>query len=275
MSRIDGLFLLVRDTLHDHNKERWSDATLLRNLRLAITDIAIQTNLFKMIIQVPLDNGRGIYILPDGLLRLSHVTFDKEILPLCSSGHMDANFEIDWRTKGVQLPEGKLERAIYDEIKRKELAVYPRPFGDFQTLYVSVPNEYGLFSSLEDYGQHPDEYGVVGQLVDTEISEEIQDSYYGVVTAVEETASLTIYYTRTPPLPDDITDDFELDECFDMALKFYICGICLRNDVDQQNRQMAAEELAMYQREIDAIIQLSQSDSVAAAWFDSHYNAIG
>ncbi len=79
------------------------------------------------------------------------------------------------------------------------------------------------------------------------------------------------------PIPSDgdVTEDFELDECFDMALKFYICGICLRNDVDQQNRQMAAEELALYQREVDAIIQLAHVDSVAVSWFESHYNAIG
>lgn len=274
MSRIDDIFALTRDTLNDPNSQRWSDAVLMRNLRLAITDIAKRTNLFKNITQVPLDNGRGVYILPDGILCLSHVTYDRELLPLCSSGYMDTNYAVDWRTESVELPDGKLERAIFDEIKRKELAVYPRPFGDFTIYYVSVPNEYGVAAYIDEHSQNTD-YGVIGNLVDTEISEELQDSYYGVVTAVEEAASLTIYYSRCPPLPSLTTDDFELDEQFDMACKFYIAGTCLRNDVDVQNRQMASEEFTLYERELEVIKDLSHTDSVAAAWFESHYNALG
>jgi len=275
MARIDDIFILVRDTLNDPGAQRWSDALLLRNLRLGIQDIAKQTGLFKNIIQVPLDNGRGIYILPDGILRLSHVTYNNLPLPLRSSGYMDKNYSVDWRTKGVELPDGVLLEAIFDEVKRKELAVYPKPFGDFTVLYVSVPNEYGLFSTLEDYTQSPDVYGLVGALVDTEIAQEIQTSSYGVVTAVEEAASLTIYYTRCPPLPTATVDTFELDECFDMALKFYICGIALRNDLDVENRNMATEEFKLYQRDLDAIIDLAHADSVSASSFESHYNGIG
>ena len=275
MSRIEDIFVLVRDTLNDPDAQRWSDALLLRNLNLGIRDIAKQTGLFKNIIQVPLDNGRGIYLLPEGILQLSHVTYANKILPLRSSSYMDKHFGINWRTKGVTIPDNKLETAIFDEIKRKELAVYPKPFGDFTVFYISIPNEYGLFSSLENYTQYPTRYGLVAGLVDTEIAEEIQDSYYGIVTAVTEAASLTIYYTRCPPLPNTINDDFELDECFDIALKFYICGTALRNDLDINNRNMATEEFKLYQRDLDAIIDLAHTDSVAASWFESHYNGMG
>ena len=275
MSRISEIFLLARDTLNDPNSQRWTDATLFRNLILAIKDIAIQSDLFKNIIQVPLDNGRGIYILPAGILTLSHVTYLGKPLPLVSSGWMIANKEVDWRSKGVILPDGELELAIFDEVKRKELAVYPRPFGDFTIYYVSVPNEYGVASAISDHTNYLTDYGVIGHLVDLEISEELQDSYYGVVPAIEEAASLTIYYSRCPPLPSEIDDDFELDECFDTALKFYICGTCLRNDVDAENRQMASEEFTLYQRDLDAIIDLAHVDSVAAPWFESHYNPMG
>ncbi len=274
MARIDDIFILARDTLNDSTAQRWSDAVLLRNLRLAIQDIAKQTNLFKFIIQVPLDNGRGVYILPDGILRLSHVTFKQELLPLRSSGWMTENREVDWRTKGVVIPPGELEFAIFDEIKRKELAAYPRPFGDFRVFYVSVPNEFGLVGGIDDYTTLSP-YGLVGELVDTEIDIEIQDSYYGVVTAIEEAESLTIYYSRCPPLPDTTADPFELDECFDAAMKHYICGIALRNDIDVANRNMATEEFNLYERELSAIDKLASTDSVAASWFESHYNPIG
>lgn len=276
MSRIEDIFLLARDTLNDHNKQRWTDDTLLRNLKLAIRDIAVQTHLFKNITQVPLDNGRGIYILPDGLLTISHVVWDDELLPLRTSGYMDQNYETDWRAQTVDLENGgQLVCAVFDEVKRKQLAVYPKPFGDFSEIYVSSPSEYGIFSSLVDYDQSPDEYGVVAYLTDSEIDEEVQTSLYGVVTGVEGSGSLTVYYSRVPTLPTSINDDIELDECWDAALKFYICGICLRNDVDIANRQMASEEFTLYQREIDAIMALAEVDSVSAPWFESHYNPMG
>lgn len=278
MSRISDIFLLCRDTLGDHGQQRYTDDTLMRNLRLAIKDIAIQTNLFKMIITIPLKNGKNVFKMPDGILNLSHVTYKKKLLPLVSSGYMTANKAVDWRTHTVQIPQGELELAIFDEVKRKEIATYPRPFGDFKQKYVSVPNEYGLAAGLlvdNDIYDNDTVYGVVDEFIDSDMARDIQTSYYGVVTAIEEDEILTIYYSRCPPLPVTVDDDFELDECFDMALKFYICGVCLRNDVDAQNRQMANEEFALYQREVDAIIQLAHVDSVAVNWFESHYNPLG
>jgi hypothetical protein len=250
----------------------------MRNLKLGIKDIAIQTNLFKMIITIPLINGKGVFQMPEGILNLSHVTYEQELLPLVSSGYMTANKKVDWRVDAVHIPGGKLELAIYDEVKRREIAVYPRPFGDFKVKYVSEPNEYGLAAGLTVPGGDYDQltyYGVVGEFIDSEMAQDIQLSYYGVVTAIEEDQVLTIYYSRCPPLPTTVDDNFEMDECFDNALKFYICGICLRNDTDMANRQMASEEFAMYQREVDAIIQLANVDSVAVNWFESHYNPIG
>lgn len=278
MSRISDIFLLARDTLGDSSQQRYTDPLLLRNLRLAIKDIAIQTNLFKMIITIPLKNGRSTYIMPKGILSLSHVTYDREPLPLRSSGWMTANREIDWRTKSVLLPAGKLEFAIFDEVKRREISTYPRAFGDFKVAYVSEPNEYGLVGGLTvpagPYTQSS-YYGVIGELIDSDMSDDIQTSYYGVVTAIEEDEVLTIYYSRCPPLPDTVDDDFELDECFDAAVKFYICGIALRNDVDSQNRKFGEEEFGLYQRDVDAIIQLAHVDSVSMSAFESNYNAIG
>ena len=278
MSRISDIFLLCRDTLGDHSQQRYSNDTLMRNLLMAIKDIAVQTNLFKMTTKIPLIPGTAIYQMPDGILNLSHVTYENKHLPLHSSGWMEANLPCDWRNHTVDLTKGKLIYAIYDEVKRKQIAVYPRPFGDSSGSYVSIPNEYGLVAGLESENGVYDQLtyeGIIGEFIDTETEGDIQLSPYGVVSAIEEEGILTIYYSRCPPLPDTINDDFELDECFDAALKFYICGIALRNDVDVANRQMASEEFKMYQRDVDAIIQLAHVDSVAANAFESHYNPMG
>jgi len=273
-TRIEDIFLLARDTLNDHNKERWSDETLLRNLKLAVQDIAIETNLFKHIITIPLKNGHGTYEMPDGILTLSHVTYDREDLPLRSSGWMSANREIDWRTTSVELPIGELAYAVFDEVKRKEIAVYPKPFGTFTYPYVSEPNEYGLIGGIEDYSQ-PSAYGATAELIDSDMADDVQTSYYGVVTSVTEEEVLTIYYSRCPAIPISIDDDLELDECFDHAIKFYICGIALRNDIDVANRNMATEEFKLYSRTLESIMELASTDSVAAPWFESHYDGMG
>jgi hypothetical protein len=276
MSRIDDIFLRVRDTLNDPNTDRWSDDTLMRNLQDGIKDIAIHTNLYKHIKTIPLISGESTFQMPAGTLNLSHVTYKSELLPLKSSGYMEANYAPDWRTHTVELPDGDLKLAIYDEVKRCEIATYPRPFGDFSVFYDNVPNEFGLVGALEFEGAlYPqDSYeGLVNEFVDSDMARDIQDSYYGVVTAVEEIEILTIYYSRTPPLPTATDDDLEIDECFDRALRHYIVGMCLRNDLDQQNRQFGAEELTIYQREVDGIIQLSHVDSVAANAFESHYQS--
>jgi len=277
-TRIEDIFLLARDTLNDHKKERWSDDTLLRNLRMAIKDIAKQTGLFKNIVIVPLINGHSVYKLPDGILSLSHVTFNQELLPLRSSGWMLHNYQPDWRTETVDLTDALdqnlLEQAIYDEQKRKQLAVYPRPFGDMIEWYISVPDAYGLVGGIPEYTQ-PTAYGVIAELVDADFAEDIQDSAYGVVTAIAEQGSLTVYFTECPPLPDTINDTMSIDECFDPALKFYICGMALRNDLDAINRQMASEEFTLYKRDVEAITELAHTDSVDPQAFESHYNPLG
>jgi hypothetical protein len=278
MTRIEDIFLLARDTLNDHKKERWSDATLLRNLKMGMKDIAKQTGLFKDRVIVPLINGTSIYKLPDGILTVSHCTFNQITLPLRSSGWMDKNYHSAWRQDTVELDvaieQGLLEQAIFDEVKRKQMGVYPRPFGDMIEWYISVPNEYGLVGGIPEYSQ-PSAYGVIAELVDSDYAEDLQDSAYGVVTAIAEQGSLTVYFTECPPLPDTIDDDMQLDDCWDPALKFYICGIALRNDVDAVNRAMASEEFTLYERELEAIEELANTDSVDAPWFESHYNPMG
>jgi len=273
-TRIEYILLLARDTLNDHKKQRWSDETLIRNMGMAIQDIAKQSSLFKNIVVVPLKNGHGTYQLPDGLLTLSHVTYGGIPLPLRSSGWMNANKMIDWRLEGVELPDDSIEIAVFDEVKRKELAVYPKPFGDFVTPYVSLPNEYGLVGGIYDYTQ-PSPYGVIAELVDSDIAEERQTTAYGVVTGLLEEEALTIYFSECPALPTDINSELPLDSVFDPALKFYICGIALRNDIDANNRNMASEEFKLYERDLDSIIDLAHTDSVSAPNFESHYNPMG
>lgn len=271
MSRIEDIFLRARDTLNDHDKQRWSDATLLRNLNQGITDIAIQTGLFKNSTAIAINNGQDVYALPDSMLRLSHCTFDWRTLPLRSSSWMDHNREPDWRLTST---EGDITAVVFDEIKRRELRLYPRPFGDYDAVYEIMDSVYGVTVDIEGYDMDTP-YGVIGTIVDPDINAESLSNLYGVLAGMAVADAIIIYYTECPPLPTAIDQDPPVDVCFDTALKYYVCAMALRNDIDVQNRSLANEELVLYNRDLDVIKSLATTDSVSAPSYESHYNAIG
>lgn len=271
MSRIQEIFLRVRDTLNDHQKQRWSDANLLRNLNQGIIDIAIHTGFFKDNVAVALMNGIDTYQLPDNVLRVSHCQYGWEPIALVSSGWMDHNRETDWR---YTVTDGDITKVVYDEVERQQLRVYPRPFGDYNTEYAEMDSVYGVTTGITGYGIDPD-YGVVGSIVSPDVNAEAQNSIYGVLVGMALAEALIVYYTKCPPLPTSVDQDPPLDPCFDTALKYYVTAIALRNDVDTQNRAMGNEEFILYKRDLDIIEGLTTEDSVSAPSFESHYNPMG
>ena len=271
MSRIEEIFLRARDTLNDHEKQRWSDATLLRNLNQGISDIAIQSGLFKNQIAIAINNGQEIYTIPDSVLRVSHCTFEWKPIPLVSSGWMNANKEPDWR---FTVTEDCITHVVFDEVKRKELRVYPRPFGDYDPVYTLMDSVYGVTVDIDEF-TFDTPYGVIGTITDPDIQAESLTELYGVLASMAVADAMIIYYTECPPLPTAIDQDPPLDSCFDTALKYYVVAMALRNDIDTQNRSMANEELVLYQRDLDEIVRLANTDGVSAPSFTSHYNPMG
>lgn len=271
MSRIAEIFLRARDTLNDHQKQRWSDETLLRNLNQGIEDIAIQAKLFKNSIAIPLFNGQEIYSLPDNILEISHATYNWRPIPLVTSQWMSSNREHDWR---YTTSDRQITHLVFDEIKRREIRVYPRPFGDFNAEYVQMDSVYGVTTDIDEY-TFSSPYGVIGSIVDPDVGTETLRDIYGVLGGIAVADAFIIYYTECPSLPKTVDDEIPVDPCFDKALKHYVTGLALRNDVDVQNRQFGAEELEFYNRDLDMIKELAETDSVAAPWFESHYNPIG
>jgi len=272
MSRVDDLLLRVRDTLNDHDKTRWSDAALIRNLREGITDIAIQSRLFKNSIAIPIVSGQEIYQLPDNILEVSHCTYDWELRPLVSSRWMSANREPDWRYTIDN--NGRITHFVFDEIKRREIRVYPRPFGDIEQEFTTIDSVYGVTTDITDYTLDTT-YGVIGTIIDPEVDSESSNNLYGVLTGMSVSEAFIVYYTECPELPECVDDVLPLDKCFDTALKHYIVAQALRNDLDVQNRAMGNEEFVLYQRALTEISAIASTDSVEAAWFESNYNAIG
>ena len=110
---------------------------------------------------------------------------------------------------------GDLTNMVFDEVKRKKLRVYPRPMGDFQSDSTNEPDDLGLTASIDGYTQYTS-FGVIAETISEDVPEEVQSSPYGTVVSISNNESITIYYTRCPPLPYTTSDTIELDECFDL-----------------------------------------------------------
>ena len=95
----------------------------------------------------------------------------------------------------------------------------------------------------------------------------------GTITNVTETdTKLTVYYIKKPNTITSVDDELEIDDTFDAALKYYIVGKALRDDMDTMNRTIGNEELQFYIRELEEAIKDDMHDFVRAGKvYRTHY----
>jgi len=237
----------------------------------AIADVATQAKLFKDSMVIPLVCGQEIYNLPDNILELSHCTYNWLPLPLRTSGYMNHHREPDWR---YTITNQDITMAVFDEFKRRQIRVYPRPFGDYTANLAEFDSYYGVTTAISGYEVTP-AYGVVSTLCDPEVNSESLNSLYGVLVNLATVKGFVIYYTYCPDKVTGIEQDVPIDECFDTALKHYVISLALRNDLDVTNRSLANEEMVFYDRALDVVKELASTDSVSARDFETAYNPMG
>jgi hypothetical protein len=109
---------------------------------------------------------------------------------------------------------------------------------------------YGVVSSLEGYDLSSD-YGILTEISDEDFDLDIYNVDFGVTVGFSTTdATLDVYYIKKPNTITSIDDSIEIDNIFDVAIKYYVTGKALRDDMDTQNRTVGNEELAFYDREL-------------------------
>lgn len=114
---------------------------------------------------------------------------------------------------------------------------------------------YGVTVSIEDYAISSD-YGLLASIVDDDFSIENFNSDYGILTGwAVSNSELTVYYIKKPTTITSITSELEIDDIFDSAIKYYVTGKALRDDMDTQNRVVGNEELKFYDRELAEAIK--------------------
>lgn len=233
MSRISDIILKSRDTLADPSGQRWSTERLLRLVDEAQRDICRQTKILKGKATINIIPGQYLYALPVDCLALDRVVFNSSKLPILSHDEMD-NMLPTWEDDIVDTL--RIDYIVYDKLAQRQIRIYPIPANNVD---VSVDLS-GITVSIEGYTLE-DLYGVI-TTVEIEPSE--------IITVGASIASLVIYYIRQPNKVDSIEDDLDLIDTYDNAIKYYVVGKALRDDMDAQNRTVASEELGFYEREL-------------------------
>lgn len=266
-TRLEEILLRVRDSLSDPDKDRWTDARLLRLADDAQKLIAKHANLLRTKVNVPLAalvaeyslpqtipgiiavwTGAGTpvyvsapsevisYALPPDIHKITRVLNENgNPIPVLSHEQADRLFGTNWEAE-VRSP---VEAIIFDKVSQNRLKVYPIPE---ETTPTEISAEVGNLNSV--YG-----VTVAGGL---ESTYDLISSPYGVMVGVAQVTniSLTVYYLKIADLISEITDTLEIGTTFDQALKFYITGMALLDDKDTENRARGREELGFFEAEL-------------------------
>ena len=303
-TRIESILTRARDTLADPNEERWTDARLIRLLDEAHKDLAKQTKILKGQHTILVEVGVYTYVLPENLWLITRATYADADINLVSYDSMDERVRkdrlseqpndsrergygyssaIDYSVKRAwQLDEGsEITALVYDNRNLHDIRVYPIPDAgiadnNYQFTNAGDVSFYGdellgVVTDITDYTFNSP-FGLLAELYDPQIASESSDTY-GVTTAIDEAnKAINIWYIRIPDELTAVTDDLETPTMFDVALKHYIVGHAFRDDLDVQYREMGAESIRLYNRELEIALETNRTDGTRnATAFTSTY----
>ena len=107
-----------------------------------------------------------------------------------------------------------------------------------------------------------------------------QNDAFGLVASLEclnslssQERTLEVYYYRRPSEIRLHKDKLAIDKVFDSAIKFYVCGMALRDDRDTQNRIVGNEELQFFNFEMKEALRDGRDDfNESRTHLDSGYS---
>src|SRR5690606_15746767 len=128
---------------------------------------------------------------------------------------------------------------------------------------------YGFVADITDFTASSP-YGLVTSFIEDGVEIENFLSNYGTVSSISETDNgLTVYYIRKPKEITSLEDELEIDSMFDTAIKYYVTGMALRDDLDTQNRTLGKEELDLYTRELGMALSSDLTDNTRATQYET------
>jgi len=243
-----NVIIKMRDTLGDPDGDRWDDDRLIRAINEAQETICEKANILRTKATIQVSGGVSIYELPTDSLLLTRVDLEGVNIPLKSMEEMD-EVDPDWMATEAETPT----IIVYDRLNRGSFRLYPSPTLD-------LPDEP---SSVPDYGFTTEMTGI-----------DIEDDFGVLATITDIKDSLTVYYTKKPIEVTVVGDTLELNDVWHRAIKYFGCGMLLRDDKDTQNRAMGNEELQLYVGELEEIKDNSSKDFTKATQYESDYRSL-
>lgn len=267
-TRIENIILRARDTLADPAKERYSDARLLRLVSEGQQDLVKQAKLLRSSYALLPEPGRAIYTLPDDVWLLTRASFQDAEIAFRSYDQLDAELSGVNKTWTADTSERTLY-IVHDRVNMQQLRLYPIPnngIADNEYEFLGGDpgflggEELGVVTDVTDYSFD----SVFGEM--TTLYDPMYDSRYsspfGVVTGLAEVNfPIVINYFALAPSLDSVSDDMIVPAMYDIAIKYYVVGHALRDDIDTQFRMMGAESLALYDRELSLAKSTSSLNS--------------
>lgn len=110
--------------------------------------------------------------------------------------------------------------------------------------------------------------GVITQIELPDEKDVVFSSPYGLAYSATFVKNIMeVLYIRKPKDIVNTGSELEIDDCFDSAMKYYVAGKAFRDDIDAQNRALGAEELQLYERELqealsDDMLDFTRNNSV-------------
>lgn len=255
MSRVSNILDRARDSLGDPDKKRFSDARLLRLLSEAQEQVIVATKQPQRKVRAQNIPGSP-YVELENCLSITRVEYNNIALPFTTMAELD-KVDPQWQTR-----TGEPYKVVYNLRKPTTLRLWP--FFDYAT-YPEL-HSYGLASVI---AVQADLYGAAASIPGSVVN---GSAVYGVVTTIDvPDYILTVYYVEKPQPLTTLTDELLVNDIFDTALKQYVVGFALRDNMDTQNRAVAQEELAAASASLQVALRTVRLDS-ASANYDTVYN---
>ena len=250
MGRVLDIINDARDTLADKSSQKFSNSRLLRLLSECQIKIARETLCLRYQGTIQLCDKYHTYKLDPTLIEplggtplalhnvVNHAGKDCKFVTNKTIARIDET----WRTK----IGSDVTHIVYDHRKPLEFRVYP------------IPDATELTDSAESFNTSNE------PLTDAAtISEAISVRSNFDITAEKSPIKIMVeFYHITPKITTVQDTNLLIPEHFDIAMKYYVVGMALRDDKDSQNRSFGLEELKFYQEQFQIAKAISESGYV-------------
>jgi len=259
MARVYDILVRARDTLSEKTPKRWKTDQLLRSLSECQKKIAQELRCIRSECTIQLCHAHHTYKLDITNIHTSGTALAPS--KVINHAGVEARFvtqtimqeeDAEWRTR----QGGDITHIIYDKKNPLYFRVYPIPT---TSKIVEIGS---TFNTTED---SIDDAATICEVIASPGSFDI--------TAEKTPIKIQMYFFHVPPPIVTVVDtNLLLPQEFDIALKHYVVGMTLRNDLDSQNRSFGIEELKLFDSQYMEAKALTDENFVDQS--DEHYASV-